>query len=554
MASRHATTLTYGRHLVRVCHHECHRIRTSLSMVKQMRGFSDFRRLSLPPTQSPHQASPSPAAALAPLDVERLRAEMLARPEQLTYDALSNVPSYLFDISLSEYLDGDKSINKTRSYNYQHQPQNPNHHPFPIYDVLQQGHHLIHFPPALPPSRLCPDGTDPYHSPGLPFERRMWAGGSIEFPSILRQNLMPAVCAERIQDVKVRGPPGDEKVFVEVLRRYGQARKQRGARKRGPFELYDEAVREVRTLVFMRKQEEESSGSSPGAKSEKLIKGEYLPPPPHHPLPLFPSSYINVTNANKKLTQPPSPLPPHPQALPHPGPHPPLPLQRPLLQRPPDPPGRALLPGGRGPPGPAGPRPPVPEPDARGPAPQLPPGPPAVPVRGRRGAPRGHGPAHRLPQPSTPVRGPEDDGVRQEPAQEEVARRGRRAAKARCLDREPARWTLCQGYCSRHRGRRVQDGKISSEFGKENDQRGVHSNEKRANQSHITSHVITITSRFSRRWKWGEKVKFVCLHGILLRYAMLFAPQRTLPCCLCLACRLPACQYVIEISLTESVG
>ncbi|KAK8026522.1 hypothetical protein PG991_003578, partial [Apiospora marii] len=211
----------------------------------------------------------------APLDIDRLRAEMLSRPEQLTYDALSNIPSYLFDLSLSEYLDGDGNGNgsstrtKPRSYNYHPQPQNPNHHPFPTYDVLPQGHHLLHFPPALPPSRLCPDGTDPYHSPGLPFERRMWAGGSIEFPGQLRQNGTPAVCAERIQDVQVRGPPGDEKVFVEVLRRYGRASRQS---EQGPFELcQSEAVREVRTLVFMRKQEESAGAANALSYNAHLI-------------------------------------------------------------------------------------------------------------------------------------------------------------------------------------------------------------------------------------------------------------------------------------------
>ncbi|KAK7949627.1 DER1-domain-containing protein [Apiospora saccharicola] len=176
MATRRAT-LTYGRHVARLCHHESRGLRPSLSMVKQKRGYANFgfRRLEISPSQAPQHASPSPAAAAAqpPLDIENLRAEMLARPEQLTYDALTNIPSHLFDISLSEYLDGGGSI-KT---------------------------------------------PHPYHSPGEPFERRMWAGGSIEFLNILRQNRTPYVCAETIQDVRVRGPPGDEKVFVDVLRR-----------------------------------------------------------------------------------------------------------------------------------------------------------------------------------------------------------------------------------------------------------------------------------------------------------------------------------------------
>ncbi|KAK8081431.1 mesaconyl-C4 CoA hydratase [Apiospora saccharicola] len=191
-----------------------------------------------------------------PLDIENLRAEMLARPEQLTYDALTNIPSHLFDISLSEPIPPPLP-------HLRRPPTRPPPHPLP---------------PRPAPSRLCPDGTDPYHSPGEPFERRMWAGGSIEFLNILRQNRTPYVCAETIQDVRVRGPPGDEKVFVDVLRRYGKSRQVRDDR--GPFELAGrEAIKEVRKLVFMRRQEggESSASSSPGSKEERLIKVPYQP-------------------------------------------------------------------------------------------------------------------------------------------------------------------------------------------------------------------------------------------------------------------------------------
>src|SRR4051812_3269661 len=37
------------------------------------------------------------------------------------------------------------------------------------------GHHLVSFPPLLPPSALLPDGTDPEHRPEDAGARRLWA-------------------------------------------------------------------------------------------------------------------------------------------------------------------------------------------------------------------------------------------------------------------------------------------------------------------------------------------------------------------------------------------
>ncbi|KAI4244677.1 MAG: hypothetical protein L6R40_002881 [Gallowayella cf. fulva] len=46
---------------------------------------------------------------------------------------------------------------------------------------LPPGYHLVYFTPAALPDELGNDGTDITFSPSLPFTRRMWAGGEIEW-------------------------------------------------------------------------------------------------------------------------------------------------------------------------------------------------------------------------------------------------------------------------------------------------------------------------------------------------------------------------------------
>ncbi|KAK7952694.1 uncharacterized protein PG986_008422 [Apiospora aurea] len=265
MATRHAT-LACGRRITRLHHHEPCSLHSSLSFIaKQKRGFSIHRPLAFSSSPQAHRHNASVVAA--PLDIASLRAEMLARPEQLTWDTMSPTPSYLLDISLSEYLDGNsKTNNKNRGNG--------------------SGSNILTGGGGLDPKTI----KYPL-PPGAPFERRMWAGGSIEFRWPLRLDHGPAVCAERIQDVTVRGPPGHEKAFVAVLRCYGNtgrdAKTGRVVMSRAP----EGAVREVRTLVFMRKQEaaekeEEEVESIPrgplrrGIRSngpERLIKVPYKP-------------------------------------------------------------------------------------------------------------------------------------------------------------------------------------------------------------------------------------------------------------------------------------
>ncbi|KAK8019173.1 hypothetical protein PG990_004311 [Apiospora arundinis] len=304
MATRHVARTNYVRHLARLYHDEYRGgFQSSISMAvsrqqqqQQQRGFSSSRSFASPLFGNNHgQGDPSSISGAAPpVDIEAIRAEMLARPEQFTYDTLTPTPSYLLDITLADYLRASNKYNKYSDsaelpkYPLPAIPPPPRLPPHPL-------------PPRPPPSGLCPDGTDPYHSPGRaggPFSRRMWAGGSIEFnhhaePLQLQPYGTLAVCAERIQDVALRGLPGREKLFVDVLRRYDRARPPQTPQKNatagrpelatagGLLQADKFAVREVRTLVFMRDTNTNNSSSSSSSSSsddtatateERLIK------------------------------------------------------------------------------------------------------------------------------------------------------------------------------------------------------------------------------------------------------------------------------------------
>ncbi|KAF5681115.1 mesaconyl-C4 hydratase [Fusarium heterosporum] len=130
--------------------------------------------------------------------------------------------------------------------------------------ALPQGHHLVYFPIQLPPSRLVPDGADPDHSPGPPYTRRVWAGGEVIFRGEeMKLDARPVVCREKIEDVTLRGREGEEKVFVDVWRKYGLGHEVEGR------EEWD--IEERRTLVFMR---EEEGSDSPSAR---LLKYPHSP-------------------------------------------------------------------------------------------------------------------------------------------------------------------------------------------------------------------------------------------------------------------------------------
>ncbi|KAF7534498.1 hypothetical protein G7054_g6191 [Neopestalotiopsis clavispora] len=192
-------------------------------------------------------AAHPPAPIPLPLDHNALRTSMLARPEVLTPDFLSPMPSQLLNASLADFLPAAAVPSSTAT--------------------LAEAYHLIHFPLQLRASLLVADGTDPYNLPGAPFERRLWAGGHVSFHKPLPARGQEAVCRENISGVSVHGKPGQEKIFVDVLRRYGEG---------AMFADGDEAVTESRTLVFMKGRTPEEAKAE-AAKGGRVVKVPYKP-------------------------------------------------------------------------------------------------------------------------------------------------------------------------------------------------------------------------------------------------------------------------------------
>ncbi|KND92358.1 Hydroxyacyl-thioester dehydratase type 2, mitochondrial [Tolypocladium ophioglossoides CBS 100239] len=139
------------------------------------------------------------------------------RPAKFIPDYLVPMPSHLLATTLSDLIQAPAPSSPT----VQHPPR-----------ALPQGHHLVYFPIQTPPSGLAADGADPDHGPGGVFARRMAWG-----------------CREGIERVDVRGRDGQEKVFVDVWRRYGLGHE---------VEEMEYDIEERRTLVFMRNAEQTS--------------------------------------------------------------------------------------------------------------------------------------------------------------------------------------------------------------------------------------------------------------------------------------------------------
>ncbi|KAI0526575.1 hypothetical protein F5B22DRAFT_641718 [Xylaria bambusicola] len=218
-----------------------------------------------------------PCTSSSPIDFEAIKAEMLARPVQIHTDSMYATNSRLLTTALADFLPEECLFElktpKTSVY---------------LGDTafVPPGHHLVYFPLELRGSQLCPDGTDPYHSPrGTPFTRRMWAGGSIQGFEGLTLDGRGGVCVERIEDVKVHGPTGSEKIYVEVLRIYlkqdilTQWQKRASSEFDLPRDLSEhglDGMTERRTLVFMRELSDENKLMSM-EKKQKVIKAPSRP-------------------------------------------------------------------------------------------------------------------------------------------------------------------------------------------------------------------------------------------------------------------------------------
>lgn len=181
---------------------------------------------------------------------ERLRHELTARKLPFSYDYLHPQPSHLLNLTLRDLQPQSLKACDARTT----LPSIANPSPLPI------GHHLIYFPPQVSLSQLLPDGTDILHTPGEPFDRRLWAGGNVRFSAngpLLDGSR--AVCIESIRNVTVKGREGAEKVIVTIERRVGTV--PEGEETSRTWDriwqedetfLGDSSVIENRDLIFMR--------------------------------------------------------------------------------------------------------------------------------------------------------------------------------------------------------------------------------------------------------------------------------------------------------------
>ncbi|OJJ89512.1 uncharacterized protein ASPGLDRAFT_109883, partial [Aspergillus glaucus CBS 516.65] len=189
---------------------------------------------------------------------ERLNRELTTRKLPLFYDYLHPQPSHLLNATLTDLFPNQQPfVLKSRTLP---SIETPLH--------MAPGHHLVYFPPQVTLSQLLPDGTDILHSPGDPFNRRLWAGGKVRFPTLSGPLLdgCRAVCLETIRDVTVKGLKGEEKIVVSIERRVGVVKErdeeeEHDIKERIWTENEEEngqaSVIETRNLIFMREKTQE---------------------------------------------------------------------------------------------------------------------------------------------------------------------------------------------------------------------------------------------------------------------------------------------------------
>lgn len=189
--------------------------------------------------------SASPLPSTHPL--AHIRLDLISRPTVFIPDFPQKIPSSLLCSTLSDFLPKNSQEILTKRHG--------------LNNSAPSGHHLVYFPPPDPLSKLLPDGTDPAHSPGEPFNRRMWAGGFIHFYQNLPLNCKLQHLVEKIAGVEVKGQEGEEKVFVRLKRSIVE-------------DDTNPSILEGRTLVFMR--DRPSGASKPRSKVTKPPTGAHF--------------------------------------------------------------------------------------------------------------------------------------------------------------------------------------------------------------------------------------------------------------------------------------
>ena len=198
------------------------------------------------------QPTSIPNSTVRVTDYTHLTRTLPARRKVVIHDDLTPRNTHWLSIALSSFLPPTWTSPSTHS-----SPLALPSSPIP----LPPAHHLVYFNPAYPSAQLLPDGTDPNQSPGPPFARRMWAGGSVRWAvgSPIVADGARWACVEGIRDVAVKGRPGEEKVFVGIERRFGRVAEGEGEDALGErlWEEREEVLGqsplvERRNIVFLR--------------------------------------------------------------------------------------------------------------------------------------------------------------------------------------------------------------------------------------------------------------------------------------------------------------
>lgn len=190
--------------------------------------------------------SPSPRYSS---DFSQVREKMISRQLPYGTDYMTLTQSRALRLTLADFLPHSREVRQGHSNG-------------PLVKArdgpLAPTHHLVHFPNVPPSSLLLPDGTDSLHSPGPPFTRRMWAGGSMAFLQDIPLNGRPFHYTQSIADVQIKGKEGEEKIYVRVERVIFAGRYPGEVKGQPNSGLY---IAEQRSLVFMRDNRQEDSSS-----------------------------------------------------------------------------------------------------------------------------------------------------------------------------------------------------------------------------------------------------------------------------------------------------
>jgi hypothetical protein len=144
--------------------------------------------------------------------------------------------------------------------------------------VLPLGNHLISFNPAVSTPELLPDGTDASQSPGGPWVRRMWAGGSIQLrPSdyyhftrgfAIDSHITGTEC---IKHVRLHGEGDTAKIFVTIERRFVRTDRLGYTFKAGCNSLGKEGVEKLRSSLERQIRDDDGDGDGWG---DSILKEE----------------------------------------------------------------------------------------------------------------------------------------------------------------------------------------------------------------------------------------------------------------------------------------